>query len=503
MKALFAAQMRELDRIAIEERGIPSLQLMETASSHIVAAALETPEAERSCAVFVGSGNNGGDGVAAAAELLRNGFSVRVFLVGKREKATADFLAMERRLTAAGGRVEDFDPAAAEAYLAGCGLVIDAMFGIGLNSPMRGAAKAAAELINASGARVIAADVPSGVHADTGEILGAAVRADVTVTFSLPKPGLYLQPGCVCCGRVRVCDIGIPRDLLASVESRVATVDAATLSLPRRAPDAHKGCFGRDLILAGSVGFTGAPVLAARAASRAGAGLVYLGVPQEIYAITAVKCSEVMPFPLPGEDGAVAPGAFEALEDKLKCASVVLAGPGLGRSEGSRELVLRLLESCAVPLILDADGINALEGHIDKLNRAGCPVILTPHDGEFARLGGGGEGDRLTRARAFAEAHGCILILKGHCTITALPDGSAILNTTGGPALAKGGSGDVLAGILAAFIGQGFPLDDAAAAAVYVHGLAGDLCAGRLGEYSVTADDVTEAISPAIMSLMR
>ena len=503
MKALFADRMRELDRIAIEERGIPSLRLMETAAAHVFSAVMETLDTEKPAAVFCGSGNNGGDGVAAAEMLLRQGCAVRVFLVGKREKATADFLEMERRLNAAGGRVEDFSAEAAGAVLTDCGAVIDAMFGIGLNSPMRGAAKAAAELINASGARVIAADVPSGVHADTGEILGTAVRADVTVTFSLPKPGLYLQPGCVCCGEVRVCDIGSPRELLAALESRIATVDAASLTLPRRAPDAHKGDFGRDLIIAGSVGFTGAPVLAANAASRAGAGLVCLGVPEEIYAITAVKCSEVMPFPLPGKDGMLSAAAFDALGDRLRAADVVLAGPGLGRSEDCRTFIFRLVESCRVPLILDADGINALTGNIDILHRAECPVILTPHDGEFARLGGGGEGDRLTRARTFAEKYGCILILKGHGTITALPDGSAVINTTGGPALAKGGSGDVLAGILAGFIGQGFPLDDAAAAAVYVHGLAGDRCAGRLGEYSVTADDMTEAIPWAIKSLMR
>lgn len=501
MKILSAASMRKLDRYTINMLGVPSIDLMERASEHIAEAAAEHIRTNGCAAVFCGPGNNGGDGVGAAVSLLRRGVQVRTFLVGSREKMTQDTQTMEQRLNKAGGVLEQYVPSGgAEEYVYGCDVVIDAMFGIGLNTDLRGDALSAAQLINDTDAFVIAADIPSGVHADTGRVLGDSVCADMTVTFSAAKAGQFTEPGCVLCGQIRVCDIGIPSEIVQAEEPFAEAVIEGEISLPRRRPDSYKGDYGRDLIVAGSTGYTGAPVLAGGAASRMGAGLVYLGVPKEIYEITAVKCSEIMPFPLSCDaDGVVDRFAYDVVIKKLSQCSVCLVGPGLGRSEGVTRLVEDILKNSHVPVILDADGINAISGNIDILDEASCPVILTPHEGEFRRIYGEiGEEGRLEAARSFAKRHGCVLVLKGHRTITALPDGSVAINTTGGPALAKGGSGDVLAGMTAALVGQRFPIKDAAVAAVYLHGLAGDIAAEELGEYSVTAEDVIQSISRAV-----
>ena len=287
------------------------------------------------------------------------------------------------------------------------------------------------------------------------------------------------------------------------MESRVFTVMPEDIHLPRRQPDSHKGDYGRCLIIAGSVGYTGAPALCARAASRMGAGLVFLGVPESIYSIMAAKLDEEMPFPLPDDSGGrLAAGAANEILRRSEECDAVLIGPGLGMSPGIVELVEALLQNVKAPVVLDADALNAIAGNSDVLRTAACPLILTPHPGEFARLGGDLSGrDRLGVARDFAQSHGCVLVLKGHKTITALPDGTAYINTTGGPAMAKGGSGDVLAGMIAALAGQKFPIKDAATAAVYLHGLAGDLCAVEYGEYSVTASDITAMLPKAIIQL--
>lgn len=505
MKLAGCALARELDRYAIDELGIESIDLMARAGEHVAAAALELlgPGGGRAAAIC-GSGNNGGDGMAAAAQLLRHGVETRVFLVAPRGKMTSDTAEMERRLRELGADTEEFDGCAdAREYILSCGVLIDAIFGLGMRAELSGAALTAAQLINSSKACVVSADVPSGVSADTGVVRGEAVKADITVTFTLAKPGHYLPPGCVYCGDVRVCGIGIPDDIARGAAQRLFTVEAEDIALPARERVSHKGDYGRDLIFAGSIGYTGAPVIAARAATRLGAGLVHVGVPQTVYGIVAAKCEGEMAFPLPcGRDGDLSDAAADLLQARMERCDAVLIGPGLGTGENTKKIILRLISESKKPLILDADGINALAGNIDILKSAPCPVILTPHDGEFGRLGGGeGADGRLGAATDFAAKNGCILVLKGYRTIIAMPDGSAYINTTGGPALAKGGSGDILAGMILALAGQGFPLKDSVLAAVYLHGLAGDMCAQRYGEYSVAVGDIIEALPAAAMSV--
>ena len=536
--AATAAQMKELDRIAIEERGIPSLDLMEHAATAVADAVEEllTPDpmgptatcstllmavprkgetltdedrAEvarlqeqindpaqkgRRVAVFCGPGNNGGDGIAAARLLMQRGFFVRAVLVGDRNRMTADARAMEQRLRDCGGTLEDFCPTNQEQMLllSVCDCKVDALFGVGLSRPITGDAALAVRLLQThTGSPVVSCDIPSGIHADTGAVLGCAVHAAVTVTFSCPKPGHYLGDGAEHTGDLRVADIGLPDDLLYNQSPRLE-VENGCFTLPRREPNSHKGDYGRLLIVGGSEGYTGAPVLAASAALRSGAGLVFVAVPRNVYPIVAGRCSAAMAFPLPD--------SAEALLDRVKGCNAALIGPGLGRDHD--DLVRTLLQSLDCPMVLDADGLNAAVGHMDWIRSRTAPTVLTPHDGEFARLTGCTLpiGDRLDAARSLARDTGAIVVLKGHRTVTAAPDGRTWINTSGNAGMATGGSGDTLAGILAAFLGQKLLYSDGTDAAqltawaVWLHGAAGDHAARCLGEYSLLPDDLIDAL---------
>jgi len=513
MKLATAAQMKELDRQAIEEWGIPSIELMERAAEGVAAAALELlPEDSAECraAVFCGSGNNGGDGIAAARLLHCKGVNVRVFLAGSKEKLTPDAREETRRLSGCGIELEHFnadDPEQTD-WVRNCHVLIDALFGVGLSRAIEPASlyAAAIRLMNDCGAPVVSADIASGVEADGGRILGCAVRADKTVTFTLMKVGQAVGDGALCSGEVQIWDIGIPEDLKNAVLCSVLAVDEtfAREALPLRKTDGHKGDFGKVLVVGGSVGYTGAPCLTAHAAVRSGCGLVWLGVPQAIWAVEAVKCVSAMPFPLPDTGGMLSLAALPKLEEKLSACDVLALGPGLGRGAETEALVCRLLET-EKAVVLDADGINALEGHIDVLDRRRDRVtILTPHDGEFARLGGDlSHRNRIRAARDFAVEHGCILVLKGYRTVTAAPDGTVLVNTTGNSALAKGGSGDVLTGIIASLLAQGAAPAQAAALGVWLHGRAGDLAAERMSAYAAAPEDVTAAMGEVFLSLQR
>jgi NAD(P)H-hydrate epimerase len=510
MKLATAEQMREADRYAIEKLGITGIYLMEKAAGHIVAAAMEHIPTGGSVVVFCGTGNNGGDGMGAAAYLLNKGIPVRVFLIGDAENLTPDSLEMKNRLISSGGSLEPFSLSVdLDALVSTCSVVIDAIIGIGLSSKLKGEASNAVSLINSSQALVISADIPSGVHADTGAVLGDAVKADITVTFSMAKPGHFVEPGCIYCGEVRVRDIGIPHSVIEQIDSFMYATMLDDIHLPQRHRDTHKGDYGRSLIIAGSIGYTGAPALSAKAATKTGSGLVYVGVPKSIYDVMAVKLDEEMPFPLPDDSKGrlTANTASEILHRAGKC-DVCLIGPGLGVSNDITELVQSIVRIVETPVVLDADGLNAIAGNISILSQAVCPLILTPHPGEFERLLGNSlrgstdaPTDRLSAACGFASKYNCILVLKGHRTIIALPNGTAYLNTTGGPAMAKGGTGDVLAGMITALIAQKLPIVNAVTAAVFIHGLAGDMCAEKFGQYSVTASDIINMLPNAIKSV--
>lgn len=513
MKLATSAQMRELDRKAIEERRVPSIDLMERAAAEVAQAALDLlPEKPPKCraAVFCGAGNNGGDGIGAARLLFLMGLKVRVFLVGDYDRLTPDAMEETGRLSECGVELEAYDPEdkSQAAWARGSHVIIDAIFGVGLSREIVPDSKfaAAIDVINSRrGGTVIAADIASGVEADTGRVLGRAVKADRTVTFSLKKVGQAVGDGALLSGKVTVHDIGIPASLLREMVCPVQTAEAdfAKAALPPRKPDGHKGDFGKLLIVGGAAGYTGAPYLTASAAVRSGCGLVYLGVPEGIWELQAARCLSAMPFPMPDRHGHLSRKALPALLERLADCGVLALGPGLGRNEGTAQLVREVLEKTEKPVVLDADGINALEGHIDILDRRrGRVTILTPHDGEFARLGTL-TGDRVGTARAFAQAHGCVLVLKGHRTVTAGPEGNALVNTTGNSGLAKGGSGDVLTGLIASLLAQGASPILAAAGGAWLHGRAGDLAAQALTEYCVTPEDVIAAFPQVFLELLK
>ena len=539
MRLASAAQMKETDRAAIEEKNIPSPVLMERAARHVAEEA-EAFLKERKkqepfrIAIFCGPGNNGGDGVAAARFLAEKGAAVRTFFVGKREKLTADTRLMEERLRKTGLMLEDWqeetDHSEQKSWCASADLIVDALLGIGLKGEVRPDVKSVLVWLDSLAVPVLAVDIASGISADTGEVLGAALHAEVTVTFTLPKFGHCEGQGAYYTGRLKVCDIGIPADVVeqaldggtagCAVRERGAEEESAGRNpvfeacdeacagalLPKRREDGHKGTFGRVSITGGSVGFTGAPVLASRGAARCGSGLVFLGVPESIYPITAASCLEVMPSPLPDQSGRISSGAFFQILERLNSCDAGLIGPGLGRSQELSLLVCKLMEQTATPLVLDADGLYAIKDRKELLRRRsdkGLVTILTPHEGEFAYLGGDLSVGRKKAALAFAEKYGCILVLKGPATVTASPEGMAYINTTGNNGMAKGGSGDVLGGMVLSFVGQGMEPFQAAALAVYLHGLAGDICREELGEYGMLPGDLAEKIPEAILRLQK
>ena len=523
MRLSTAAQMKEMDRRAIEERGIPSPVLMERAARHVAEEAVRFLERENgSCgrrpyraAVFCGPGNNGGDGVAAARFLAERGLEMRAFLVGSREKMTADTRLMEERLAQAGLALEDWQTEEQKDWCACADLILDALLGVGLRGEVRPGVKETILWLDSLDKPVLAVDIASGIHSDTGEVMGAALHAAVTVTFTLPKFGHLEGQGGYYTGELKTADIGIPEDVVEQVlaekddEGKAPVFEAcdgacAGRLLPRRRPDGHKGTFGRVSITGGSIGLTGAPVLASRGAARCGSGLIFLGVPESIYPVTAASCLEVMPSPLSDQNGRISSRAFFQILERLNSCDAGLIGPGLGRSQELSLLVCKLLEQTAVPLVLDADGLYAVKDRKELLRQRqekGLVTILTPHEGEFAYLGGDLSLGRRRAALRFAERYGCILALKGPATVTASPDGRVYINTTGNNGMAKGGSGDVLAGMVLSFLGQGMEPVEAAALAVYLHGLAGDLCRDRLGEYGMLPGDLAEEIPAAILRL--
>ena len=523
MRLSTAAQMKEMDRRAIEERGIPSPVLMERAARHVAEEAVRFLEREnRSCgrrpyraAVFCGPGNNGGDGAAAARFLAERGLETRAFLVGSRERMTADTRLMEERLAQAGLALEDWQTEEQKDWCACADLILDALLGVGLRGEVRPGVKETILWLDSLDKPVLAVDIASGIHSDTGEVMGAALHAAVTVTFTLPKFGHLEGQGGYYTGELKTADIGIPEDVVEQVlaekddEGKAPVFEAcdgacAGRLLPRRRPDGHKGTFGRVSITGGSIGLTGAPVLASRGAARCGSGLIFLGVPESIYPVTAASCLEVMPSPLSDQNGRISSRAFFQILERLNSCDAGLIGPGLGRSQELSLLVCKLLEQTAVPLVLDADGLYAVKDRKELLRQRqekGLVTILTPHEGEFAYLGGDLSLGRRRAALRFAERYGCILALKGPATVTASPDGRVYINTTGNNGMAKGGSGDVLAGMVLSFLGQGMEPVEAAALAVYLHGLAGDLCRDRLGEYGMLPGDLAEEIPAAILRL--
>jgi NAD(P)H-hydrate epimerase len=498
-----AEAMRRLDRHTIEGLGVPGDLLMESAGRLVAEVARGELAPGGTVWAVCGSGQNGGDGLVAARHLHLKGVPVAVLFVGDPARLRGDAAANRERARAAGV------PFAARLRPEPGSVLIDAIFGTGLDRPVEGPTAAAIRRIQGCrpACQVVAVDLPSGVDADTGQPLGVAVEADVTVTLGLPKLGLALEPGRRLAGRIVVGRIGIA-DQAPGVEAEawLLTRAAAGARLPLRPADGHKGSFGHALVVAGSEGKTGAAALAAEGAARAGAGLVTLACAAGLHDVLETKCTEAMTAPLP-PPGARALGleAEKPLLDLAATRDAVAAGPGLGRCDETAELVRRVAARIEAPLVLDADGALAFADDPGRLARRRGPTVLTPHPGEAASLLGSTPAevnrDRVGAARALAEATRSVVVLKGAATVIAQPGGQVRVNPTGGPALATGGTGDVLTGVVAGLLAQGLEAFEAASLAAYLHGLASDRLAARFGPAGSLAGDVARELPAALAEL--
>jgi len=520
MKILTAAQMQRIDRLTTDQCGMPSLTLMENAGRAVVDFLSKrfAPLGQHTIAILCGRGNNGGDGFVVARLMRDQGLSPRVILLGNPASLRGDAAVNYDRLKVLSPPdvAEDIvawhrtRPAITDATL-----LIDAILGTGLSKPLEGFLLQVVRDLNSGfrGAHIVAVDLPTGVSSDTDALIGECVKAEASVTFTAPKRGHVFPPACEFVGQWTVRSIGTPRDLLESSPELyldlTCPADLAWLVQPRRLT-AHKGNFGHVLVLAGSIGKTGAAALAGQAALRSGAGLVTVATPKSALPIVAGLGMEFMTEPLPETDvGTVSLHALDSGRmDKLAEGKSVLAiGPGLGTVAETAEFIRTVVNRYDVPVVLDADGLNVFAGCMDKLHTGGRVRVLTPHPGEMSRLTAQTTVDilanRIDAARDFAMKHQLYLVLKGSRTLTASPDGRVAVNPTGNPGMATGGTGDVLTGLVAGLLAQHptRPVGQVIAAAVYLHGLAGDLAADQLGEASMMAGDLLRGLPQAFKTI--
>jgi hydroxyethylthiazole kinase-like uncharacterized protein yjeF len=489
-----AAQMRATDAWAIETKGIPSLELMERAGEGLARVIAEHVPAGR-LAVVCGKGNNGGDGFVAARLLRQAGRDVDVLTVWEPQWLSEDAGEQLRRLP--GAAPEPYEPA----RLADAHGLVDALLGTGSAGAPKEPVAGVIEQLNEAGGKVIAADIPSGVDASTGEVAGAAVRAVATAAFHAAKPGLWIAPGKEHAGEVTVVPIGIPSG--APNDADIGLIGPGVLAeLPRRGPVSTKFSSGNVVVIGGSRGLTGAPAMAALGAMRAGAGYVTVAAPASLELAFSTRLLEAMFVPLAEEDGALCTEALQGALKAVSRADVVVLGPGVGKSEGAQALVRELVQRIDVPLVIDADGLNALAGELDALRHRRWATVLTPHPGELGRLlevdSAEVQRTRLAHARAAAARSRALVVLKGDDTLVAAPSGQVAVSRGGAPALATAGTGDVLSGVTGALLAKRLPHAHAAAAAVFAHVRAGQLAAAPHGPDGVIASDVIAALPAAL-----
>jgi NAD(P)H-hydrate epimerase len=516
MKVVTAEEMRIIDRRTIEGYSIPGSVLMERAGL-AVASRIKEVFSPRKVIIIAGSGNNGGDGLVVARDLYNEGWDVRVFLTVKPEDLKGDALLQYRIAVKFGLRIypmNEFLTNYSSLITRHC-ILVDALLGTGISKNVTGLLSEVIIYLNRSNVPIISVDIPSGISSDNGQIMGEAVRADYTVTFGLPKRGHLLYPGAQHSGKLFIEDIGFPKELLNSEKLHIEllTKDKVSPLIPQRPRYSHKGNYGHVLIIAGSKGKTGAAIMAAKACLRSGAGLVTLGIPKSLADVFQSRVTEEMILALPDKgDGTLSQRASRVILNFLNERATTLAiGPGIGISSDTKKLMDILIKTSTTPMLIDADGINSLKGERAIFSKSKAPIILTPHLGEMVRLLGkqkGGsvktqdiERNRINIPVSFAKETGTYLVLKGVPTIIAGPDGMAYINSTGNPGMASAGTGDVLTGMISAFLGQGLSPIHASILGVYMHGFAGDSAAAEKGEHPLIATDIIEKIPFAFHSL--
>jgi len=521
LRLVTGAEMKEADRRAREEWGLAAIVLMENAATSVVEAMVREwgDPKDRRVLALCGKGGNGGDGLAIARHLANRGADVQVIVLAKEEEIAGESL-VNLRLAQKMNLPVLFAPNPVDvqnlaALFAFAEWIVDAIYGVG-GKPAQSArdrahlpepAATAVNLLNPLGKRVLAVDLPSGLDADLGALSDPTVRADLTVTLGLPKIGLFVYPGAAAAGKVILSDLGMPPGVWAGMAENACLLTGAAIArrLPRRGPESHKGNAGRVLIIGGSEGMAGAACLAAAGAARAGAGYVTLALPKSSLPIAEAKLTEVVKRGLPSDrSGALTPAGVRELLSLAGESDAVVLGPGLSRAPGAASLASKLYQQVKCPMVVDADALNAMAAK--GPSKAAGPRVVTPHPGEAARLlkttVDGVQGDRFAAAKALSKKWNAIALLKGARSVVS--DGkTAFVNPTGGPSLATAGTGDVLAGVTGAFLAQGLAPLDAALAAAYVHGLAGDLAGAEAGPLSTVASDVAARIGAAMRSLQE
>ncbi len=517
MNIVTAQQMKALDQQTINDIGIPGIVLMENAGRGTVEQIQRYfPDVlAKRIVVLCGRGNNGGDGFVIARYLYNAGCNVKTFLLAPIDKVGGDAKINMIVFQNMGALIQEITDEKqwqhALTDVKHAGLVIDALLGTGLSSEVRGLYRSVIKDVNeATSVPVVSVDIPSGVDATTGRILGAAIHAQLTCTFGLPKRGHVVFPGLAHTGTLEIVDIGIPNRLInqAGITEYLLDENYFTGSIPRRDPEAHKGTYGHVCILAGSPGKTGAAAMAGQAAMRTGAGLVTLGVPESLNPILEAKVTEVMTEPIADKGkGVLDSDEWSSIRDLLAGKTVVALGPGLSDQDTTAQLVYRVIESSPIPIVIDADGLNVLAKKPTALQQAQAPVIITPHPGEMARLMGTTvqsiQSDRISCARDFSRDYGAVVVLKGARTIIAEPNGRIYINPTGNPGLASAGMGDVLTGIIAGLTAQGLTPLRASQLGVFIHGSVGDTLAGEGAPIGIMATDLINRIPAALSSFIE
>ena len=513
MKIVTSQQMREIDRKAIEENNLSGLILMENAGLRIFQSLKNIyPDLRlKKIIIFAGSGNNGGDGFVVARHLYNYGVKAKVFLLAPFNKIKGEAGENLNTINKIGVELIEAETRKLEEIqktIQNSDLIIDAILGTGLQGKVTGLKAKIIDLINIANKEVIAIDVPSGLDADTGKIKGPCIKATHTITLALPKIGLLIFPGASYAGRVTVEDIGIPSYLLKNnkIKTNMITREIVKSFLPFRATYSHKGSFGKVLILAGSVGMTGAAYLASEAAIRSGAGIVVLGIPRSLNPIMEVKLTEVITLPLAEtEKKSLGEEAEETISKLVKNYSALGIGPGISRELETQRLAKKIIEKSNIPLVVDADAIYALSEDLAILEKTKTPLVITPHPGEMAKLVNKDVdyilNNQLDITREIAQKYGIVVVLKGARTIISNKEGEVYINIGDNSGMATGGSGDVLTGIICSLIAQGADTFSAAIAGVYIHSLAGDLARDLKGERGMIASDILSQVPQAFLKL--
>ena len=514
MYIVTADEMREMDKATIDF-GLPGRILMENAGRGAAQTLIKKfgDIAGKKVGVLAGRGNNGGDGFVIARCLVQKGIDVIVYLLSKASLVKGDALANLEMLYPLGIPVIEIPDNKTfhsnRVSMRHRDIWVDAIFGTGLKSDIGGYIKDIVIFINGLKKHVLAVDIPSGIDSDTGQVRGECIRAGATATFGYAKAGHYLYPGADYSGEIEIIDIGIPAfiaDKVRPKQNLITCERIGSLYLKPRAKDAHKGSAGHLFIVSGSPGKTGAAVMTATAAMRAGAGLVTIGVPKSLNSVIESMVLEAMTCPLPeNSEGFLSESSFDAIMHNLAGKKCLAMGPGLGTDPSTKSLVMKILRELKIPVVLDADGLNLLAGETRLLKKLKAPAVLTPHPGEMSRLAGIGiaavQQNRVACARDFAREFNVHMVLKGAGTVIAHPDGRVFINSTGNSGMASGGMGDVLTGIIAGFIAQGYTEEEATHTGVYLHGAAADDLAESMGPFGFLASDLTGAIPLQIRAL--